>query len=76
MKNKVIIHQKYDVDKILPRELSELHNMLVETLPKDYIVISTPTDVQKLDGDDIVIYTYNELVDVIEKAWAYDELKF
>lgn len=76
----MIIHQKFDMDKIKFKQVSKLHDMLKSALPQDYIIITSPTDISKIDGDDIVItidtreYTINELMEIIEKSWMYDEL--
>lgn len=77
---KTIIHQKYELGKISFDKLSKLHDMIKSTLSDDYIVITTPTDISKIDGETIVItidakgYTTNELIEIIEKANMYDGL--
>ena len=77
---KTIIHQKFDKDKITLEQATKYHRLLTSVLPEDYITITTPTDISKIDGDGIVItidakeYTANELLEIIEKAWQYDEL--
>lgn len=80
MDKRNIIHQKFDPDKFNYEQVARFHNMLKSTLPNDYILITTPTEISKIDGNDTVItidakeYTTNELMAIIEKAWQYDEL--
>ena len=80
MAGKTIIHQKYDMEKITSERVKQMHDMLKATLPEDYIVISTPTDITEVKGNDTIItidakpYTTGELMEIIEKAWKYDEL--
>lgn len=51
--------------------ISAFHNSLYKALGKDYIVITSPMEMQVVDGDDIIItidcksYTYNELMELI-----------
>ena len=80
MSKKTIIHQKYDKKTITYEELARSHNMIKNALPEDYILITTPTEISKIEGDDLIVtidakkYSTNELLDIIEKAWQYDEL--
>ena len=75
---KGIIHQK-----ILPgttlEQAYDLHNV-VRNILSDYTVITTPTEINSIEGDVKIIkidakeYSYNELQEIIEKAWQYDDL--
>ena len=75
-----IIHQKYDMHKLTIEQVASLHKMLKETFPESYLIISTPTDITQIDGDDTIItidttqYTANELLEIIEKSQMYDGL--
>lgn len=68
-----IIHQKYDITKLPQEQIVQCHNTVKSILSKDYMLITTPTDISKIDGDDIIIvidtkeYTADELLDIIER---------
>jgi len=57
-----------------------MHNLIKDSLPDDYIIITTPTEIIKVDGDCKIIYidcksySINELNEIIEKAEMYDGL--
>jgi len=57
-----------------------MHDSIKDVLPKDYILITSPTDIAKIDGDLKIInidckeYSYNELIKIIEKAEMYNGL--
>jgi hypothetical protein len=61
-------------------QISLIHNCIKNIIPKDYTLITSPMEIQKLDGDfkfvmiGCKIYTYNELMETIEKASMYDGL--
>jgi hypothetical protein len=61
-------------------QISSIHNCIVNAIPKDYTLITSPMDIQKVDGNFKFImigcktYTYNELIEIIEKASMYDDL--
>jgi hypothetical protein len=81
-----ILHQKIPMDKkngcmlISSSTALKLHNSIQECLPEDYILITTPTDLNIIDGGDTMLvidakeYSYDELTDIIEKASMYDGL--
>lgn len=80
-----ILHQKIPVDGkgrylLGCDEIAKIHNSLRNALPEDCIVVTTPTELTKIDGEFKVIqidckeYSYNELVEIIEKAKMYDGL--
>lgn len=75
-----IIHQKYDMDKLTVEQVSRMHKMLKETFPENYLIISTPTDITQIEGNDIIVtidttlYTAKELLEIIEKSQMYDGL--
>jgi hypothetical protein len=60
--------------------VSRIHTYCREALPDDYILLTTPLDLSKVDGDAKIInidcktYSANELLDIIEKANMYDDL--
>jgi hypothetical protein len=67
---------------ISTEQVLRIHNYIKDTLPKDdnYILITSPMDIVKVDGDMKIIsidcksYSYEELKDIIEKASMYDDL--
>jgi len=56
------------------------HKSIKNVLPSDYILITSPFDLQSITNDTVVItidskeYTYDELMQIIEKAEMYDDL--
>lgn len=82
--NKTIIHQRIPTEdgQILMSwdVTSNLHEVVRNQLPEDYIVITTPTDLSVVDGNVKIIridakeYTTNELLEIIEKSNYYDNL--
>jgi hypothetical protein len=59
--------------------ISKIHESIKNNLKDDnYILITSPMDIQKVDGDikiiriDCKTYSYNELEEIIEKAEKYD----
>lgn len=84
MSNK-IVHQKVPLDKngcmLLDAEtVMNLHKAISKGLPDDYILLTSPTDLNVIDGDIKIIhidakeYSVNELREIIEKAENYDVL--
>lgn len=82
---KNILLQKIELDEygcplINIEELSVIHRMVKETIPEDYVLITSPMDLIKVDGDMKIVkidcreYSYNELQEIIEKASMYDGL--
>ena len=80
-----ILHQKIPINSngeylLKWSEIAKIHNSINNALPEDCIVITSPTDIIKIDGDFKVIkidckeYSYNELMKIIEKAEMYDGL--
>jgi len=61
-------------------DIFKMHDNIKKELPEDYILITTPTDITKIDGDCKIIYidcksySINELNEIIEKAKMYDGL--
>jgi hypothetical protein len=57
-----------------------VHKSIKNALPADYILITSPFDLNKVDGDSKIInidckeYSANELLDIIENANMYDIL--
>lgn len=51
-----------------------------ELLGEDYKIIASPLFINKIEGNDKIVtidckeYTYNELIEIIEKAQIYDML--
>ena len=82
---KNIIHNKIPIDdnghSIIKLDMIEdIHNAIKNKLGEEYIVITTPTELNMIDGDAMIItidykgYSYNELMEIIEKANMYDGL--
>lgn len=77
--DKKIIHQKYDRYKIPTYQIKEIHDHVKKSLPEDYILITTPTDLTCINDEDIIItidakaYSTKELMEIIEKAKSHDE---
>lgn len=80
-----ILFQKIPIDDkgttLISTELAwNIHNYTKNQLPKDYILITSPMDLNKIDGDIKIInidckeYSCNELIEIIEKASMYDDL--
>lgn len=72
MKNKNIVHQKIDLSEVSFDDATQVHEAVKEMLPNDYILITTSTDIEKVDGDFNFIkigsksYSYSELIEIIE----------
>lgn len=80
-----ILFQKIPIDDsgtmLISNELVwTIHNYIKEKLPDDYILITSPMDLNKIDGDIKIInidckeYSCTELMEIIEKASMYDGL--
>jgi len=80
-----ILHQRIPINGdgeylLKLSEIVNMHNSIKNALPEDCIVITSPTDIIKIDGDYKIIhidckkYSYNELMEIIEKAEMYDGL--
>lgn len=73
MSKRTIIHQKYNINELPVEQIVQCHNTLVDSLPDDYMVVTTPTDISKIEGDDVIIvidtkeYIADELLDIIKK---------
>jgi hypothetical protein len=83
--SKTIIHSKFPIDdfgrSLIPlNQVARYVENIQSILPNDCVLITTPFDTTKIDGDTIIInidckgYSYNELMDIIEKAQMYDGL--
>jgi hypothetical protein len=83
MKN--ILFQKIPMDEngypiISLDNVSRIHEMVERSLPEDYVLITSPLELSKIDGNVKIIhidckeYSYNELKEIIEKADMYDGL--
>lgn len=83
--SKSVILQKVGLDQngatVLDMEtICQCHEIVKNALGENYIVITSPMDLQAVTGDDKIItidckaYSYNELMDTIEKADMYDGL--
>lgn len=63
-------------------EVDKIHNYIKNSILKDsdYILITSPMNIAKVDGDIKIIhinckeYSYDELKDIIEKAEMYEGL--
>lgn len=80
---KQILHQKFKLGELTCFEQQKLHDSIRRVIFEnglDYILITTPTDLEVLEDTQAVIridameYTLQELLDVIEKAAHYDSL--
>lgn len=81
---KKILHQKYNRYELDYEQMYKMHMYLKEVVEKElndeYLLITTPTDLSVIDGDQIVItidttpYTGDQLREIIEKAAQYDDL--
>ena len=82
---KKIIHLKLPIDEnhniVYTQEtVRKAMDKIQNKVGDDYIVISTVFDIELLDKDEKIInidcneYSYNELQEIIEKAWKYDKL--
>jgi len=75
-----IIHFKVDPLKDNVETINRFWEVIKNYLGDEYKIIVTPFDATKIDGDFKIInldfkeYSYNELMDVIEKASIYDNL--
>jgi len=80
-----ILHQKIPINSngenlLKLKEIARIHESIKNVLPKDYILITSPTDIIKIDGDLKIInidckeYSYNELIEIIEKSEMYNGL--
>ncbi len=72
---KTIIHNKIETPiRFSPDSVNGIHQNLKRWLGDEYIVVTTPTDLSVIDGDSKIIkidckeYSYNELIESIEKA--------
>lgn len=80
MSKQLIVHQKYDLNMFRAEDVRGVHKNVQKALPKDVIVITTPTDIAKINGDDILIqinsedYSLDKLLDMIDKAMKYEDL--
>jgi len=72
MSEKTIIHQKIPTKNGCPimtrQTVNDLHNYLRETLPEDYIIVTTSTDISVISGD-------AKIIAIDAKEYSYDELK-
>lgn len=70
--SKKIIHNKIPLGELSSQEVKDIHNVLQKGFGADYLVITTPTDLNIIEGDDILIkfegtdYTVNEIMKAIE----------
>lgn len=80
---KKILHQKFKLGELNVYTQQKVHECvknLVETNDLDYIVVTTPTDLEVLEDNQAIIridakeYTLKELMETIEKAAMYDDL--
>ena len=81
---KKILHQKVDTEKIDYELMWKMHNWLNrivnEQLNDEYIVVTTPNELEVLEDNQAIItidakvYTIKELLEAIEKAVMYDNL--
>jgi len=51
-----ILHQKIPINSngeylLKLREVSRMHDSIKDVLPEDYILITSPTDIAKIDGN-------------------------
>jgi len=83
--NKTIIHSKIPVDDsgrfLIPlNQIARYVENMKSILPENCILITTPFDTTKVDGDATIVnidckkYSFNELMEIIEKAQMYDGL--
>jgi len=83
--SKTIIHSKIPTDTngnylLSAKQIADYADRASDILGDDYIFIVTPFEMNKIDGDDMLInidckeYSYNELMEIIEKAKMYDGL--
>ena len=65
------------------RDVEIIHNSIRSILDDndmDCVLITSPLELTAITGDQKIItidckeYSYNELQDVLEKAWMYDDL--
>lgn len=82
---KTLIHSKVPVDcdgsiLISPEFVSRWAKNTKDQLGDNYVLIVSPFETNKIDGDasliniDLKEYSYNELMNIIEKANMYDGL--
>lgn len=78
---KKILHSKIPNDlEITYDQVNNWHRNIKNNLGDEYILITSPYDLNCVDGDiklikiDAKEYSYYELMDVIEKASMYDGL--
>lgn len=81
---KKILHQKFEIDTITSELVKSFHDWLAEinhkVLNDEYVVVTTPTDLEVLEDNQAIItidaksYTLAELLETIEKASMYDDL--
>ena len=81
---KSIIHIKIPMKDGIPELSFEIVNQtfqrIEKNLPNECCLIATPFDIGVIKGDHKIInidckeYSYSELVEIVEKAWKYDEL--
>lgn len=83
--SKTVIHSRIPTDDmgdmlISPEYIDKFAEITKNQLGDEYILIITPFETSKIDGDATLIninckeYSYNELMDIIEKAKMYDGL--
>ena len=83
--NKTIIHSKIPLNNegnwlVNVEQVTRFAKLTKEQLGNDYTLIITPFETTKIDGDAMLInidckeYSYNELIDIVEKAQMYDGL--
>lgn len=83
--NKTIIHSKIPTDEMgnwlcSLEQVTRFAELIKVHLGNDYTFIISPFETFKINGNDMLInidckeYTYNELMDIIEKAKIYDDL--
>lgn len=81
---KKILHQRFNKGEFTYATINQYHTWIKELvhneLNDEYLVITTPTDLEVLDENAVVIkinakeYTTKELLEIIEKANNYDDL--
>lgn len=70
--SKTIIHQRFEMDKFTPKLIADFHGMIRKALPEKYILITSPTEIIKVDGETPVLmidakeYTANELMEILK----------
>ncbi len=66
-----ILHNKYNKYELTTDDVLRVHKMLETAVGDEYKILTTPTDLTLVDGDDVLIvidtknYTYNEIIQLI-----------